>query len=602
MSEEKQLIILKIDLKSIDDLKTYVYYEIYNPDTFQIINIEEICDKDFIEINSPVILDNNTLILSPHLASLGYNLFNGNDTFYNDICTPYTHLNGADMLLIDRKIYIYNISGNQDLCQKDCEIVFYNDFTKKVKCDCNIQKNNIDIDFIKNVKNLKFYKKEISESFFNVISNSNFQVLKCYKLAFYLKKFFNNIGRIIMTILIIILIVLDIFYLIKGNKELNYYFGFILKNKLEFKNRKKKDKEKIKSKHHHHHKKKDSKKNIEKCNQEKIKNKKEKNKIKEKKKDKKIDNKNETENIKKSPNKNSNNDNNNKNPSSPPKNQSYSISQNIPIKSTKVSHKNKMVNNLETGIDNKSSFVILNEKMRYSIIRHKPILLNEEELNNLNYKMARKIDQRTYWEYYWSLIKTKHLILFTFINNRDYNLKIIKLYLLLFSFSLYLNLNGFFFTDNTMHIIYKNDGAYKFINQIPKMVYSTIISISINLMLKKLSLTGKNILELKKEKNYEIASKNSIKTLKCIKIKLRIFFSLSFLFLIFFWYFLSCFCGVYINTQIILLKDTLISFSLSLVYPFGLNLIPGLFRIPALRAKKKDKECMYKASVLIALI
>ena len=112
ISEENQLLIFKIDLKSIDDLKTYVYYEIYNPFTFEIINIEEICQDDLIEINSPVILDNNTLILSPKLASLGYNLFNGNDSFYNDICTPYTHLNGADMLLIDRKIYIYNVSGN----------------------------------------------------------------------------------------------------------------------------------------------------------------------------------------------------------------------------------------------------------------------------------------------------------------------------------------------------------------------------------------------------------------------------------------------------------------------------------------------------------
>ena len=52
----------------------------------------------------------------------------------------------------------------------------------------------------------------------------------------------------------------------------------------------------------------------------------------------------------------------------------------------------------------------------------------------------------------------------------------------------------------------------------------------------------------------------------------------------------------------ILIKDTLVSFGLSMLYPFGLNLLPGFFRIPALRAKNNDKKLMYKISGLIALI
>ena len=72
--------------------------------------------------------------------------------------------------------------------------------------------------------------------------------------------------------------------------------------------------------------------------------------------------------------------------------------------------------------------------------------------------------------------------------------------------------------------------------------------------------------------------------------------------MLFFWYFISCFCAVYKNTQMILINDTLISFALSMLYPFGLNLLPGMFRIPALRAIKKDKKCLYKAGSLVALI
>ena len=99
-----------------------------------------------------------------------------------------------------------------------------------------------------------------------------------------------------------------------------------------------------------------------------------------------------------------------------------------------------------------------------------------------------------------------------------------------------------------------------------------------------------------------IAVKKSKNIEKCINIKFTIFFLLSCILLLFFWYFISCFCAVYKNTQFILIKDTLVSFALSMLYPFGLNLLPGMLRIPAIRAKNKDKKCIYKISGLIAII
>ena len=79
-----------------------------------------------------------------------------------------------------------------------------------------------------------------------------------------------------------------------------------------------------------------------------------------------------------------------------------------------------------------------------------------------------------------------------------------------------------------------------------------------------------------------------------------IFFIISFLFLLFFWYYLGCFGAVYKNTQIYLLKDTLINFGFSLIYPFILNLFPGILRIPSL--KNKNKEIIYKISLYIQFI
>ena len=228
--------------------------------------------------------------------------------------------------------------------------------------------------------------------------------------------------------------------------------------------------------------------------------------------------------------------------------------------------------------------------------------LNDQELNNLEYQYAIKYDKRTYFQYYWSLLKKKQLILFTFFPNNDYNLVYIKIALFIISFSLYFTINGFFFSDDTMHKVYEDNGSYNFLFQIPQILYSSVVSAIINILLKQLSLSEKNILKLKEENVMSNVVKKSKKISSCLRIKFILFFILSFILMSFFWYFISCFCAVYTNTQMILIKDTLISFITSMIYPFGLNLLPGMFRIPSLRTKNKDKKCIYKISLIIALI
>ena len=50
-----------------------------------------------------------------------------------------------------------------------------------------------------------------------------------------------------------------------------------------------------------------------------------------------------------------------------------------------------------------------------------------------------------------------------------------------------------------------------------------------------------------------------------------------------------------------LLKDTLLSFGLSLIYPFFTYLIPGFLRIPALSDPKKDRKCLYDFSKFLQM-
>ncbi len=220
---------------------------------------------------------------------------------------------------------------------------------------------------------------------------------------------------------------------------------------------------------------------------------------------------------------------------------------------------------------------------------------NDQEINTLLYKNALKIDKRTYIEYYISLLKRRQMIIFTFFTTNDYNSRSIKISLFLLSFALYFTVNTLFFNDATMHKIYKDEGKFNFIYQLPNIVYSTLISSIINIILKFLSLSENKIIEIKN--NDKKDNINEIK--KCFKIKFILFYILNFILLLSFWFYVSCFCAVYKNTQIHLIKDTLVSFGLSLLYPFGLCLLPGIFRIPSLRAIKRDKECMYKLSIII---
>jgi hypothetical protein len=224
---------------------------------------------------------------------------------------------------------------------------------------------------------------------------------------------------------------------------------------------------------------------------------------------------------------------------------------------------------------------------------------DDYELNDFTYKEASNKDKRTFFQLLISLIKTKHLIIFTFYQTNDYNSQIMKICLFFFSFALYYIVNALFFNDETMHKIYEEEGIFNFIYFIPQIIYSLIITSIINILIKELSLSEKTILKIKQEKDFEKLNELIPKVIKCLIIKFILFFLFSFLFLGFFWYYISCFGAVYKNTQIILLNDTLISFAISLVYPFIFYLFIALIRYPTLNKKEKCLNIWYKISKFI---
>ena len=224
------------------------------------------------------------------------------------------------------------------------------------------------------------------------------------------------------------------------------------------------------------------------------------------------------------------------------------------------------------------------------------------ELNLLEYKKAIKYDKRTYIQYYLSLLKYNHLLIISFFHIIDYNSRIIKFFLFFLFFSIYLTVNALFFTDEKIHKIYEDKGSFNFIYHIPSIIYSSLISEIIDLSIKQLALSQKNLIKFKQGKNKENLKEKAKKTLKILIIKFILFFIVSFILLLFLGYYIICFCGIYINTQIILIKNTLISFALSMVYPLIKYLIPGIFRKAALNSEEKNKDYLYKFSLFLQML
>ena len=273
-------------------------------------------------------------------------------------------------------------------------------------------------------------------------------------------------------------------------------------------------------------------------------------------------------------------------------------------------NQNKMeinINSRNTTRKNKIKINSNNTKVKKILAKTKIIMkLNEEELNLLSYKTALKRDKRNYCEYYFSLLKTKHNFIFTFFNNTDYNVKIVKIDLFLLNFCISYGVNVLFFNDNTMHKIHEDEGDFNFIYQLPQIIYSSLISSVIYAFLNKLALSQNSILDykhLKKKKDNIILIEEKEKNLiSRIKMKIILYFIFSTILLLCFWYYISMFCAIYANTQLHLIKDTLISYGLSMIYPFGIYLLPGIFRIPSLSNSKNKKKYLYQISQILQMI
>ena len=561
IADNLPLIIFKVDHFVPGIEIPVIGYDIFHPTNKSKLDLKY-CEDSIVNFRIPVSLDENNLFK-----------YDPNSEYYTDECSSYTTEDGTDILLNDRHDEYNN--NNYSLCEQNCSFVEYEKDTKKAICNCNIKSKDLMISEIMNEENIL-----AKYNFTNQSSFSNIKTIKCVYQVFSKEGLAKNIGNYIFLIIILIFLVLGALFYRFGYHLIVLKIKEIVENE-EYKvvNNTKYNKESEKDKNNTKDKNKDNHKNKNKDN------KKDKNKDKNKakitiyskhdKNDKKRKSEKNKTNIKRKTKKFSTLDSKYMDNS---KIKSNSI---IGLKNNKTELKEK------DNINNSRNKKIKNENNEY----------NDYELNSLGYEKALKYDKRTLMQYYMSLIKTKHPIIFSFVPLDDYNSQIIKASLFLILFSIIYIINALFFNESTIHKIYKDGGVYNFVFFIPKIFLSFVISHIIYTIIKYFTLTERNLLRIKNV----FKSFDKIKSVKrCIVIKYLCYFVIGFVCLWFFWFYLSSFCAVFKNSQVYLIKNTIISLVIALIYPFLINIIPSLLRINSLNAR--NRAFLYKLSKVFQYI
>ena len=554
INQNISFIILKHEKLTNVSSEKSVQYEVYDPFNFTKLDIS-ICQNVSVNIHIPAQLSNKTQKLIEDLLKLGYDVFNINDPFYQDFCTKYTSEGGTDMTLTDRKKYIYEAIMSEVNCQENCEFASYDPVNRNIECKCKVEENINTVDY------KKFSLKKLHNTFYDVLKYSNYKVIYCYKLVFNKDIFGYNKGFWFLFILFLLYLTQMTIYIFKKISPLKlnvarYHFKKIIQdNKNEQNNIYEVAKEKVEMSGNSQL---PPKKRKETDNslifQENI-----------------YEGRNSDNNILKSKSK-----------------------EKLNIKKKSSNFKRNKENELN-NINNITKIKIEDSDQ----LNLKKGKLDNFELNDLEYEEALILDKRNMCQIYWSLLKREHLIIFTFFYHNDYNLYYVKLARFIFLLATDMAMNVFFFSDETMNKLYLSYGKYDFVQQIPQIIYSKLLSNIIEVFLCFLSLTDKHYYQIK---SLNKSNKQKIfNIIKIARVKLIIFFVFTFIVFLFYLYLVTAFCAVYENTEMVYLKDSLSSFAFGFLEPFVIYFIPTFLRIISLRCKCIKLNCFYTLSELIPI-
>ena len=593
---------MEIDNKNDQSLVNQVEYQVYD-DKKNLLDLS-LC-KD---IKIFYALKDNSLNISTisSFKESGIDIFNINDSFFNDICQPYSDSNN-DIILEDRIKEIYQ---NYSVCDDNCNYNEFNETNMVISCDCKIKLNISTNDSSLNIKQLD-----------DIDIDSNFGLIKCYNLVFSFDGKLKNYGFWIFLILVLAHIPLLFSYFYKGISPIKEYIIKEMKKYGYLKDKKQKKKEQMEQNSLNIPPKKNKKQN-----KIKKKNKGKNNAMKSSERDiitqfnsnlfgskskQKFNNNKYLDELNKN-NKNKNKifiDINNNNIKKSGRNLNREINNRIIINNVKILDKSKKkkkknIDMIPTqGIEEntKKQKVTLNDKgnkvFNYNLIN---INLNNIKpytpknsfhiLNNYNFKEAAEYDVRSVWAIFYIFLLSKQAVFHAFLFKSPLESFSLRLCLLIFIMSSDLALNAVFYLDDQISKKYKYVKGlflFTFSNNITIILLSTLIGFLFMTLFTNLSNSTNSIRDifrqeeekLIKNKKYVVSEKRKKEILEKIeeilrkhKIKVVILIIIEAVLMLFFWYYVTAFCHVYQSTQISWLLDSFLSILSRLVIESLLSL------------------------------
>ena len=597
---EEVLTILQIEIDKINEkaLTNQVEYAIYNEKKIKLdlsycknVNI-----KVTYEITNSSLL-NKTMI--SEYSERGIDIFNSQDSFFNDICYPFS-ISNSDVILKDRVSDIYQ---NYSLCDNGCEYEQIDIQNMSVTCSCNI----------KTEINTEVSPPVFGEIVEDTFKDSNFGVIRCYNLVFSLDNKLHNIGFLILLLFVLAHIICFIIYFISGiNSIVIFVQKEMEKNNYIIRKSNPKKKKKIRKKNipeNNSNSKNDFNSTLliyqHKKNKIIQKNNKETKKISKKDKTKASNIKAKTRNNQPIFIFNYKFDNNyyNSKFNSSKKNLNY----NDKLKSNnrkKTIKYNQPISKMNKELKFPGYYNLIQINANNSIKNKPPE--SKFILDNYDYEEAIKYDKRDFWRIYFICLLSKENILNAFFFKSPLEIQSIRLSIFIFSYSCDFALNAVFYLNQNISdkYHYEGDSLYIFtiVNNMTISVFSTIFSYllvkSLNILTNSKEsieiLFRKEEKKMRKNKEYKV-NKNAIKNIytnllkvyKNMKIKIIFYIIIEFLLMIFFLYFVTAFCEVYKDTQLSWLYDSFISFILSIPIELLISFVISLLYIVSIRMKIK---------------
>ena len=222
------------------------------------------------------------------------------------------------------------------------------------------------------------------------------------------------------------------------------------------------------------------------------------------------------------------------------------------------------------------------------------LMKSDYELNNLSYLEAKNEDKRKFSQYYFSLIKKRHIIFFVFKPKNYIYSRIINICYFLFLLSLYLTFNTMFVDERTIHNIYISKGSFGLLSNLGKIIGATLILYTLQTIFCFI-ITFDEIISTIKESDE--GSQNFFikinKIMNNITIKIILFFTISLFLLFLCFIYVGCFAAIFPKTKIHLFIRTIVSLGFSLIIPLILYLISSVLRIYSLEGVDEKREDIY---------